>query len=427
MKLWNVWLMAFALLCLLPLVASAKNDAPVSPALSVLSKGSCMAVSSVSDDEIVLAPSDFEKFLNVSYVSSITVEELPERSDGILYLGGSEVSVGQVISRAEIPYMRFVFMNEDVANSSMIFSTNHGPYSMTCSFYRLAYENRCPVISYTEDGTLAVSTYRDISVYGKMDAYDPDGDELTYEVVSYPQNGLLFLTDSQGGYKYVPSSRFLGEDHFSYVAVDRYGNYSEVTEVVLSVSSAPFSQVYSDLLESEIHVAAISLTDKGVMSSTELGGTYYFYPNAEVTRAEFVAMAMKTMNIHVSGENSRTVFTDDGEIPEAYRGYVNLAQKLGYVCGKLDENGNLFFDPNTGITRAEAVTILYNMVDLEIPVIKPLFADMDTVPVWARDAVYAAAHCGLMTRNGGYIEATGTLTRADAALMLYELSSFEIQ
>lgn len=416
---------AMTILCLLlSLTVMAENTETVSPALAILAERSVMAKTGLMGEELVFTADEFERALNVSSVSSITVTKLPERADGILYLGGSEVSEGQILSRANIPYLKFVFMSEEIRDSSFCFSTNHGAYALTCSLYALEYENRTPVVSSVSESVLAVGTYRDISVYGKLDAYDPDGDEMVYEIVSTPGNGLLILTDSASGeYKYIPANGYTGTDSFRYVAVDRYGNYSEAVQVTLTVSQPRSMLVYSDLMEDASHVAAISMTERGIMASSELDGNYYFYPSAEVTRAEFLTMAMKTLGIHATASDQPTVFADDADIPEELRGYVSAAQRLGYVCGKLNEAGELVFCPNDGITRFEAATMLYNMTALDLPVIQPLFVDGNTVPIWAQDAVYAMTASGIMTSEKGYVSADSTVTRAQAAEMLYKLSS----
>lgn len=54
----------------------------------------------------------------------------------------------------------------------------------------------------------------------------------------------------------------------------------------------------------------------------------------------------------------RTGFTDDGDIPAEYYGYVALAQGLGVVGGTPGSR----FQPNAGATRAEAAVMLYNLM-----------------------------------------------------------------
>lgn len=424
-KWFAIFAAAALLLCFsLSVYATEPEQQMVSPALAILAQRNAMAKAGLTGEDIGFHADEFERALNVSSVESITVTKLPERSDGILYLGGSELHEGQTVSRANISHLTFVFMSEDITDSAFCFSTNHGAYELECALYRLEYENRVPVVSSVSDTVVSVSTYRDISVYGRLDAYDPDGDEVTFEIVSYPKNGLLTVTDSTAGtYKYTPVDGFTGTDRFRYVAVDRYGNYSDAVWVTLTVSQPKSTLVYCDLEESSAHVAAISMTERGVMASAELAGNYYFYPSTEVTRAEFLAMAMKTKGIHGSENTQKTVFADDGDIPVGFRGYVNTAQRLGYVCGKLNESGELVFCPNDTITRYEAAVMLYNMSEVELPVIQPLFVDADTVPVWAKDAVYSMTASGVLSSEKGYISANAPVTRELAAEMLYKFDS----
>lgn len=393
----------------------------VSPALMILAEQSGMAKAS-NEMEIVFSADDFEKALNVSSISYVTVEVLPERADGILYLGESEVQEGQLISRANIPHLKFVFMNKDIKESAFCFTTNHGMWDIKCSLFTLEYHNECPTVSSVSDLALTVGTYSDVAVYGQLDAYDPDGDAMVYEIVEYPSDGLLIVSDkTTGSYKYIPQSNATGADVFRYVAVDRYGNYSKSARVTIEVAKRGSAPVYHDLEDRASHVAAITLTEQGIMSSTELDGRYYFYPEQQVTRAEFLTMAMKTLGVQAADDTATTVFSDDADISSQYRGYINTAQKLGYVCGRINEAGDLLFAPNDGITRAEAAKMIQNMISLEIPVIKPMFVDSGTVPAWAKDAVFAMTSAGIMTYSGGYVSADSVITREECAQMLYML------
>ncbi|MBQ9716661.1 MAG: cadherin-like domain-containing protein, partial [Clostridia bacterium] len=68
-------------------------------------------------------------------------------------------------------------------------------------------------------------TQQDIAAYGSLSASDPEGDTLTFEITRYPENGLLRLTNPQNGdYCYTPCDGVTGEDSFSYVVRDEWGN-----------------------------------------------------------------------------------------------------------------------------------------------------------------------------------------------------------
>ena len=414
----------FALICVfcftlsLVTVSNAKEECVVTPALNIIAQDSYVAVSCVADNGISFEAEDFERALNLSCVSSITVTELPSKADGILYLGSSEVSVGQTVSRANIGYLNFEFLGENIDRSSFRFKTDMGAYDIECMMYSLKYANSAPVADI--GGVSQVSTYKNVSFYGQLRAYDPEGDRIIYEIVEQPSNGLLKVLNN-GEYIYTPSAGYVGRDSFKYVALDEYGNYSSSREIKLDVESQRSSVVFSDITSGEYHVAAINLAEKGIMSAHEVDGKYYFYPDAELGRLEYLVMAMKSMGIEISGNSESTVFADDSLIPASLKGYVNTAVMLGIIGGKIDTSGNLLFAPNDKITRAEAAVMLNNMADIDEPILRPVFADSGSLPSWAEEAIYCLTSSGIMPNKNGCVSASETLTRDEGAYMLYML------
>lgn len=400
-------------------VSAEKKQNIVSPALNIISDNSHVAMSCIEDGVVTFEAEDFEKTLNLSYLSSITVIQIPARTDGILYLGGSEVKNGQTVSRANIGHMTFEFLGENINESSFCFTTNYSEHEIECKLYSLKYANFAPVVDVFDD--VEASTYKNISVYGKLDAYDKEGDQVIFEVVKQPKNGLLKI-DSDGEYVYTPINGYTGKDSFKYVAVDKYGNYSALCEQRVNVELQKSSLVYSDISAQEYHVAAINLTEKGIISAQEVDGKYYFYPHAKLGRLEYLVMGMKSLGIEIENSNEKTVFTDDAEIPENLKGYVNTAVKLGIISGKLDKNGNPIFAPNEKITRAEAAVILNNMSELDKPILTPVFADSKGLPHWAKEAIYCLSYNGIMPTNDGYVSASESLDKGEGVYMIYMLS-----
>lgn len=409
-----------AALLLVSCASSEQNTGRVSVGLDVLAEQAQMTKTGLMSDGISFEAVDFERALNLSKLSSITVTKLPSRADGVLYLGSAEVNEGQVISRANIGYLTFVSGGGEVRDSSFCFSVD-GAYEMRCKLCLVDKVNYSPTLSMVSNYSLAVSTYENIAVFGTLTATDPEGDAMTYEIVTRPENGRLVLEDpSRGTYCYVPSKGFTGKDSFRYVAVDRFGNYSEARTVTLTVERGEDIFVFSDLENSVYHVPAISLTEQGIMSSTEIGGEYYFYPEQAVSRIEFLTMAMKMVGIEPNTA-TKTVFADDEALSASERGYVNAAQRRGFVCGKLGKDGELLFAPDDPITVAEAAVILMNMTGTNASDAVPTFAEGSTVPAWASEAVYTMASMGVIGEQGQTLDATKTLTRGQTASMLYAL------
>lgn len=400
---------------------SAESDvSAVSPALNVISENSYVALSTVADKSLSFEAEDFERALNLSYISCITVNSLPDKSEGVLYLGGSEVCEGQTVSRANIGRLNFEFNGEDIRRSSFCFSPDYSGYDVRCNLFALKYSNSAPEID--ADREASVSTYKSVSLYGRLNAFDKEGDDVFFEVIKQPKNGLLRMNES-GEYVYTPQKGFCGSDSFKFVAVDEYGNYSSSKELRLKVEQQSSSLVFSDMTSDEYHVAAINLTEKGIMPTFEADGKYYFHPHTAVSRIEFLVMAMKNLGIKADGVENTTVFADDGMIPANLKGYVNTALELGIVSGKIDADGNLIFAPEDKITKAEAAVILNNMTELEMPVLTPVFADEGSLPAWAREAIICLSYNRILPCDGGYIAANEELDRDECAYMIYMIGN----
>ena len=105
------------------------------------------------------------------------------------------------------------------------------------------------------------------------------------------------------------------------------------------------------------------------------------------------------------------------EIPESMKGYVATAYAMKYISGSLS-NGELCFQPNEAITRAQAAVILCNIVGFEDVAVTPTFADGSEIPTWASESIYSLNAAGIMVSHDGYISATSKLTREQTAEML---------
>ena len=397
---------------------SAVSPDPVSQGVGVFAAATDVAVSAPVGTEVVFSAEIFERGLNLARVESITVKSLPAVTDGELLLGSERVAAGQTVAAESLGYLVFCAAREEEMSSAFTFSVNQNPTEVTCNVYLLEAVNYTPTVSMASSLSLNVSTYGGFCAHGRLSAYDPDGDDLVFEIVSYPQNGSVRLVDAgMGTYVYKPYSGYVGNDSFSYVARDPYGNYSALATVKLRIETLGTSVTYVDMQESHAYPAALMLTEAGVMSGTQIGSQYYFHPEKSVTRAEFLVMAMNAAGITDVPTCYDTGFADDAEIPESMKGYVATAYAMKYVSGSIVE-GELKFLPNEPITRAQAAVILANMLGLEEASVTPTFADGSEIPAWASEAIYSLNTAGIMTTSDGYISATSKLTREQTAQML---------
>ena len=427
-KFWRFSPFVYAVLLFAILLCGCANqsDATTPPdAKSVLSHGvqilsasTEMAVWGPRGNDVTFEAEDFLRNLNLSKLDYIKVVSLPSVTDGELLMGSVCVNAGQIISSENIAYLCFAAADDDITKASFTFSVNGNRAAITCNVYLLDATNYAPTVSMASGATLQMSTYRDREAHGRLTAYDPDGDEMVFEIVKAPVNGSVLLTDRlEGTYVYAPRSGFTGVDEFSYVARDIYGNYSAATTVSLRVMTSGTSVTYVDMANSKASNAAIALTEAGVMSGTQVGNQHFFYPERTVTRAELLVMAMNAAGITDVPVSEVTGFDDDADISPAMKGYVATAYTMGYISGTL-KDGKLCFLPNEEINRAEAAVMICAILGEKSSGVVPTFADGADIPVWAKESIYTLNNLGIMDATDGYISPTSSLTREETALIL---------
>ncbi len=403
--------------------AAEKDKCELSPALCVLAEEYGMAMAGLTGSSIGFEKDDFLRALNLSSISSITITSAPAVSEGELRLGDTVLSSGHTIPSSSIGKLSY-HPSGSSTRASFRFSANDYAHDIPCELYLLDKVNHAPTLSEVSANYLNVSTHRNMTLYGTLPCYDSDGDSTAIEIVSYPRDGSLVLVDKEyGEYTYTPNAGYSGKDSFVYVARDIYGNYSACRTVSLSISKPTTSLTFKDMQNSPCYNAALYMAEAGIMSGTQVGSEFYFNPDASVSRGEFVVMVLHAIGKEDMGDNGKTVFADDAQIPEHMRGYINTAYTLGLIKGVPGENGPCF-EASRAITRSEAAVMLSNVLDLATPTVLPVFGDSEDIPVWAAPAVYSLSHAGVFNATDGNVSPLDTLTRADAAVILNNLVNY---
>lgn len=402
--------------------ASSADVAPVSGGLQIIAYQSAMGKYGVSGGEIAFSPDDFERSLNVRRLDYLTVTSLPTESMGRLMLGGDAVKQGQTVSRENIHKLAYVPAGRGILEDSFEFTTGNG-YKFKCAVYMLEGVNYAPTAAVSGELSLEVSTHRNVSVFGRLSGHDGDGDEIRFEIVSYPKNGLVTLTDPKNGeFRYTPGPEYVGKDSFRYVVIDKYGNYSAASEVNLNVSRVDMKEVLSDMGGNRAHTDAITVVEKGIMSANrDASGRLIFCPDETVTREDFLVAVMKSVGI-VPPAAASCGFADDGNVSESARGYLAFAKEKGYVSGTL-VGGKQYFYPRNSITSAEAAVMIDNVIGGSRYVVNDkgalsVFADESDVPAWAEKSMLTLMQVGVIGGNGGYLYPQRELTRENAAALL---------
>ena len=373
--------------------------------------------------KIKFSDMDFKSAFAISDFKAVTILSLPSSKEGTLLYGGRRVKEGQRIKRRNIAALSFVPSSSDVTEASFEFTIENmaANSSCECKIRFIDKVNYAPEAPEESAASLTLSTQEGISAYGRLRASDPEDDRIEFIIVSYPKNGTLKVNED-GSYKYTPIRDYKGYDEFVYVARDEYGNYSKATTVSIKTTERMSRIVYSDMLDRSEYNAAVAMNALGIMSGSVIGDDSYFLPDETVSRAEFVAMAMKAYGIRADSSLTKSFFDDNASIPAALVGYVATAQRLGIVDGSLGEGG-LIFEPNRAITKYEAAQIMARILGIYQSSEECIFNDIETVPVWARNDVYAMYTLGIFETDDGNVNGTLQLTRADTAECLYRMMS----
>ena len=377
---------------------SSGTNGKISYGIDVIASENNIELAGIFGQPLSLSADKFACALNLSSISSIEITSIPDKSEGKLYLGSTEVKAGQSVSQGAISLLSFEYAGKrtDGVASKFNVRVNGGAYEMTCLVYMLDKVNASPTLSAIPTISLNIETYRDVAVGGVLYGYDIEGDELTCEFSSYPENGYITMVNKNSGeFLYTPFSGYSGKDEFTYVVKDKYGNYSECATVKINIATPYSSVVYSDLVGDGDYSYAINMTDKNVMNGEKVGDYYYFRPDAKVSRVDFVVSAMKMLGIENIPSVTSTAFVDDESIGDEVKGYISLAYSNKYISG-IDDGGKLYFKPDESITLSEAAVIISNIIGYSEYKTTPTFANSDSIPAWSKDAVMSLRALGII-------------------------------
>lgn len=139
-----------------------------------------------------------------------------------------------------------------------------------------------------------------------------------------------------------------------------------------------------------------------------------FRPNAETTRAEFIAMLVRALGLEA---DSAVTFTD--EIPGWALPFISAAVKAGLISGYNDGT----FRPNQMITRAEMAVILARVLGT-LPGGEHTFTD--EIPEWALNSIITVQVYRLFQGfPDGTFRPYDSATRAQACTVIMRLLDLE--
>ncbi|GGH34240.1 DUF2252 family protein [Paenibacillus segetis] len=237
------------------------------------------------------------------------------------------------------------------------------------------------------DRTVAVFYYDEVKkAWMKVEGSKINGNRISVDVNHFTKYAVLIVDKASGLPVTEQSTDIVPEVSFSDIA----GHWAEAT-IRQSVSSgivqgyldgtfkpgnavtrAEFVVMLMNVLQPQGAGTELSFTDstkigawaqKAIAQAVQTGiikgyGDGSFRPNAVITRSEMATMIANALELPTES-NIPTSFKDDPNIPLWAKGAVESLKKLGLIEG----TGTNEFHPSTQTTRAEAVTVLLNMLE----------------------------------------------------------------
>ena len=347
-------------------------------------------------------------------LSSIIVTSLPDPTAGVLTVAGQLVSEGSEIAMNAISALQFnPLLDPSLTSTSFtftpVFDRGLMGEAVTVGLFLLQNENAAPVAE-----ELKLTTYKNVEVQGTFAGVDPEGDLLTFRLVSKPARGTV--TQEQEGsanFTYTPYENKTGKDAFTYVAVDAVGNTSAPVTVSIKIEKQKTKVTYSDMTGVEGHREAVRLAEAGLLVGEKMGDQYFFRPTETMSRAQFTALVLAAAGIDALEGVTVTGFADDEVMATWAKPYVSAALLAGVVQGNYGDNGQIVFRADASITTAEAAVLLDRA--LNVTDVHDVSSVMAVSPAWCVQAVANLSSCGALPASAVISE---PLTRAQAAIMI---------
>ncbi|MCR4718729.1 MAG: phosphodiester glycosidase family protein [Firmicutes bacterium] len=194
-----------------------------------------------------------------------------------------------------------------------------------------------------------------------------------------------------------------------------------IYQIPVNVKSVySFSDILNNWARDKIQYAY----EQGIVSGYETESGLSFLPLKNITREEFAVIMCRMLGVNVEYiTECKKEFADIYEISDWSRPYVYALVNKDIIAGRQGLEGKIFFSPRVTLTRAEAITILSRVLNLN-ELSENKFADDSDIPEWAKEAVYSMCASGFIN---GYPDNTilpnANVTRAEAAAMICNIIS----
>ena len=370
--------------------------------------GGVMAAEVDSDAIYCFTSADFSQ--SDDPLLGICITGLPEPQAGTVMLGSRILQKGDILTADQLAQMTFSPLRTEEDLQAQItylpIYENRVERSATTALSIRGKKDEAPVATDS-----SVETYKNIPNEGSLKATDPEGETMTYTLVRAPKRGDVVLRED-GSFVYTPKKNKVGVDSFTYTATDPAGNVSRQATVTIQILKPTNPTQYTDTAGLDCRFEAEWLRNTGLFEGEKISNLPCFFPEKAVTRGQFLAMMVQTLDIPTQ---EVSVDTLPENTPQWLQPYLTAAIRSGLTAGLPEAET---FNADSTITGAEAAVMLQNGLDLAVShqTLSAYDEPDEQIPAWAAGALT------VLQENGITMDANAALTRADAAKVLYQVS-----
>ncbi|QVY61240.1 S8 family serine peptidase [Cytobacillus gottheilii] len=225
------------------------------------------------------------------------------------------------------------------------------------------------------------------------------------EIDDARKTAAYYLNEDDAAWEYVGGK--VSGDSFTFT-VNHFSTYAVIE------NNVTFKDVAKHWAKDEVEV----LASRSIINGKTSGS---FAPEEDITRAQFAALLVRSLNLPVSEEQGS--FKDVSANHWAASD-IEAAYAAGIISGKLDGS----FAPSENITREQMAAMLIRAVEYKdaslLEGLKPSapFKDADRINSYAKEAIDQAVALKLLNGNSnGTFGPKKNTTRAQAAVVLYRM------
>ncbi|WP_449601464.1 endo-1,4-beta-xylanase [Paenibacillus sp. Marseille-Q9583] len=234
-------------------------------------------------------------------------------------------------------------------------------------------------------------------------SYTPTAEEL-----NNPDSIVVWYIDGKGNIVPVPNGRYDATTQTVVFQTTHFSIYA-VTFV---------NKHFGDLQNVSWAKQAIdAMAARDIIKGTDMNS---FSPTASIKRADFVALLVRALELKGTGKS--TALFGDIQKTDYYYDELVIAKELGIVTGL--EDGT--FRPNSSISRQDMMVLTARALAASGKQIKAsgtfnAYLDEASISSYAKDSASLLIKFGVVNGKNGRIAPNDTLTRAEAAVILYRI------